>query len=329
MKKAYIGIIAASVLYGIGPTLIKMALITGIEADSAMFFNFFISAILSFAIIKIKHIKLKVTKRQLIELFLFGILGMSVTVMLLTYSYQYIPTGLATMLHFAYPVVVTIIMATLFREKIQPISIAAIFIAIAGLFIVTDLGALSGNNVLQGVAFALLSSITYGSYIIANKKASFSSLNPFVVVFYIDIFAAAFTFINGAAKHTLMMPPAIVTWVYLITLAIFCSLTALALFAYSTRIIGPVKTSVINMLEPITSVVVSVIVFSDPFSIRTVIGVILIIGASLLITLIGNKNKDDSTKNEDDESIEDACSYKQCNFEEATGNVAIEEHHLK
>lgn len=292
MKKGYLAIITASILYGIGPAITKTALLTGIEADSVMFFNFLISAILSFVIIKVKHIEIRITKRQFLELMVFGILGLSMAVMLLTYSYQYIPTGLATMLHFAYPMVVTIIMAVIFKEKIQNINIIAICIAIAGLFIVTDLGALSGNNVLQGVLFALLSSIAYGSYIIANKKASFSSLNPFVVVFYIDIFTTAFAFINGSIKHTIMLPPSINTWIYLVLLALFCSLSALALFAFATRIIGPVRTSVINMLEPITSVVVSIIVFNDPFSIRTVIGAILIIGSSLLITLLGTKTKD-------------------------------------
>lgn len=57
------------------------------------------------------------TLPQAVLLALFGILGFGFTMQFLTISYQYIPIGLATVLHFAYPLFVTLIMLAVYGES--------------------------------------------------------------------------------------------------------------------------------------------------------------------------------------------------------------------
>ena len=59
---------------------------------------------------------LSITKRQFAKVCLITIAGYGGTSLLLFFSYNYIPTGMATTLHFCYPAMV-IVFSIVFSEK--------------------------------------------------------------------------------------------------------------------------------------------------------------------------------------------------------------------
>jgi len=66
---------------------------------------------------------------------------------------------------------------------------------------------------------------------------------------------------------------------------------AVVLFQQATFFIGGEKTSILSTLEPITSIIVGVLVFGEPVSGSVLLGSALVIAASVLIAVFDVKNK--------------------------------------
>ena len=132
MIKGVLAVLAASVAYGVMPVFSKTAMTQGMNAESVVFFRFLFSAVFALLFLIRRSNRRYVTHQQLRHLLIFGILGFGMTINLLTFSYQYIPTGLATMFHFAYPLVILAVMAVLYHEKITRYKVAAVAVALAG-----------------------------------------------------------------------------------------------------------------------------------------------------------------------------------------------------
>ena len=110
MVLGIIYIVIASIAFGIGPVFAKELIVLGFDTIDIVLFPR-ISTLLAVSVILLfSKTSLKVTKSQLGQLLLYCGVCNGLTAFLLIKSYVFIPIGLATMFHFIYPVIVTIIM---------------------------------------------------------------------------------------------------------------------------------------------------------------------------------------------------------------------------
>lgn len=114
-----------------------------------------------------KKSRLPTAGRERNELIIAGILGLGLTGILLSSSYQYIPVGMATVVHFLYPSLTCIVSAILMRERMSAFNVIAMVLSIAGLYII---GGKSIEGDLKGVAFAFFSAISFTLYLIMCGK---------------------------------------------------------------------------------------------------------------------------------------------------------------
>ena len=91
----------------------------------------------------------------------------------------------------------------------------------------------------------------------------------------------------------LAFPTSLVGWGLCLLFALTLNVGAVFLFQKGTFLIGGDRASVLSTLEPVTSVLVGMAVFHEAVSIRTAIGVVLVLSASLMIALMdaGRKQK--------------------------------------
>ena len=97
------------------------------------------------------------------------------------------------MIHFGYPVIVLLVMIFMFKEKANILKVLSIIFAVVGIVMLTQVVEVES---FLGVIYALITTITYGSYIIANKKCSFSELDTMVSLFYMSLFVSIVFFIR-------------------------------------------------------------------------------------------------------------------------------------
>lgn len=279
--KGVLCVLAASVAYGVMPVFSKFALAEGMAAGAVVFWRFALSAV--FALLFVLKSKFHyLTRAQLVHLLVFGILGFGMTINLLTTSYQYLPTGVATIFHFAYPLFIILAMAALYKEKITWPKAVACLLALAGIALLADF---SGGLSLPGVLLALGSAVTYAAFVIASRKSSFAVLPPVQVILFVSGFSAVVFGVKGAAVGELRLPPTAKAWGCLVVISLLCTVFALASLTQGIRLLGASTASVLNMLEPITSVVCGVLVFSEPLGLRTLAGCALVLLATGFVIL--------------------------------------------
>lgn len=285
MKKGVFAVIGASFLYGIMPVITKNVLMEGLNSASTVFYRLFGAFIFSFIYIKFKGLSLKITARQKLQLAFFGTVGFGATAALLTVAYEHIPTGLGTMLHFTYPLFVTLIMWAVFKEKPNTVKIISCIMAFAGLGLMADFSRLS----MVGIITAICSGITYAIYVVSNKKGNFSSLDGVVVIFYVSGFASIFFGIKALAARQLMLPPSVKSVFTIAFISLFCTVVALGLLTFGIRTLGASTAAVLNMLEPITSVFAGLIVYKETLSLTGALGCALVVFSSLVVAVSASK----------------------------------------
>lgn len=273
MKKGVLAVVIASFLYGIMPIFTKRALLEGMTSGAVVFYRLFFAAIVSFIVLKVLGIDMTATKRQITEMAVMGVIGFGATMALLTMAYSLIPTGLATMLHFTYPLFVTVVMTVLFKENMSKAKLVACLCAIGGILLIADFSSLS----VAGVLLAVASGTTYAAYVIANKKLTFGRLHGLVIVFYVSSFATVFFGIKAVVTKEMMLPCSPLALVLLLIIAVFCTVTTLFLLTYGIKTLGASTASMLNMLEPVIGLVAGVIVYNEIIPLKGIIGCVLIV----------------------------------------------------
>lgn len=279
-------VIIGSIAYGFLPIFVKNIIPYNYSSLSIVFYRYLITAVFLFIIILVTKKSFKITKRQFIELFIFSVIGLGLTFFFLSLALLYISAGLTNMIHFGYPVIVLLIMIFMYKEKANILKVLSMVLAITGIFLLTKVVQVES---FLGVIYALITTVTYGVYIVANKKCSFAELDTMVSVFYMSLIVSVVFFIVGIFTNSLQLLNNLYVFYNFAAIALLCTIFSLGLLLYGVKKLGSSLASILNMFEPTTTVVASIFIYNEDLTINIVIGSVLII-LSTISMVIGSKN---------------------------------------
>lgn len=287
MKGLIYGVISSST-FGLIPLFALPAIQGGIGVNSVMFYRFGISAlVLGLWLLGRKH-NLRVTFR---ELGMLAVLGMfyAMTALLLTMSYLYIPSGVATTIHFLYPVVVTAIMILFFKDKVSLPLVVAVFMAILGVFLLSSSGA-TGEIHLGGLLLVLTTVVTYAVYIVGVNKSCVQRMDGLKLTFYVLLMGAVVFGTNLLLRGEVLDPiPDGETGIYILLLALIPTLVSDFTLILSVQYVGSTTTAVLGCMEPLTAVVMGVLFLQERLEGGQVTGILIILLAVSLVILANSK----------------------------------------
>ena len=273
----------AAIFFGLSSITAKMASIGagGNGISIAFYRNLSVLPVLA-AILKIKGYGFAVTKKQLVSLLFIGMTCGGLTAMLLYLSYDYISVGLTLCLHFLYPALVALFYAVFFKQKLTKIQGTSLLLACLGIWVMM-FGGLEANPL--GLTLALLSSVAYSAYLIISDRSGVRELTGFKISFYNTLFGSIFLFIFGHIFGFSFAEcrPAGWIWLFLTGLMVVCIGNVMT--PEAVKRIGPTVTGILGILEPITSLVCSILLLGEPLTKRSLLGGILVLGSAFLITL--------------------------------------------
>lgn len=277
--------IAAAVFYGTNPLGAMNLYADGISTNSTLFYRFGIAVIILGIMMAVQRKSFALTRRELVTLAILGVF-MSTSSTTLYFSFNFMDVGIASTLLFVYPVMVAVIMATLFHEKVTAATVIAILLSLAGIALLNQTG--DGTSLsLWGVTLVMLSSLTYAIYIVVVNKSSLR-MSSVKLTFYVLLFGLftiyGYTLAMGETVQLLVTPK---QWIYATQLALMPTVLSLVLMVIAVHDIGSTPTAIMGAIEPITAVAIGVLVFGESFTPRLAIGIVLILTAVLLI--IGGK----------------------------------------
>lgn len=280
--------LASAISFGLIPLFTLPVLSGGMSMDSLICYRFSLAALFVAILMLIKKESFRITKSDVPLLILVAIFY-DISSLFLLWAYDFLGSGLATILHFTYPILTTLIMMAFFKEKASWPKIVAILMAVAG---VAVLSIQKGGNVsLAGVAIAVLSGLGYASYMVSiNVSSRIKNLKGLKLTFYVfligDLFLIANSYITGTGIQPINGASDIVN---LLLLVIVCTIISNQTLIVSIKNIGSVRASVLGAMEPVTAVVVGLLVFGESLTVKSAIGMLIILAAVVIIILSGNR----------------------------------------
>ena len=301
--------IISSATFGFIPLFSIPLLKNGVGLDSVCFYRFFFSALMMGIFLTIKKISLKVTFREFASLFFLSVFY-AATSIFLTGSYQYIPSGIATTIHFLYPVLVATFMILFFREKVSKRKVFAIMLAIAGVYFLC--GGWAGNTSadaggaipLKGLLMVLLTVFTYATYIVGvNKTPTVNRMNGMKMTFYVLADSAFIFLCNILVKgaHFDMLPDG-GAWANALALALLPTLISDLTLIYAIQMIGSTTTAILGCMEPLTAVIMGITFFGERLDPSQGAGMVLVFAAVFLVILAQQK-KSEKLPSKGDEGV--------------------------
>lgn len=274
MKKGSIFCILAAIGFGVAPSVMNYMLLNGVPQVSIVMCSNFFLCVVAFLICKLRGFSLNIGIHMVLKLCLIGVMGMGITPFLLSSAYSYISVGTATVIHFLYPTVVTVASMILLHKKATIYSFAAIVLSIAGMACISLPGG-SGGGSTMGFVFALVSSFSYSFYILGNEIFKAGELPLPVTLVYMAGANAAVFFIQAMLTGQFAAPSTVGLWLVLLVYCLIMG-SSFGLLNLGISMVGAVNASFSTLVEPVTSVLCSVIFYGDKLALLSVLGFALI-----------------------------------------------------
>ena len=229
-------------------------------------------------------------RKELRTVFVLSIFR-AVTSWSLVVAYQMIASGVASIIHFMYPLAVALAMVCFFRERGSAVTFAAIGLSIVGAVLLSSgsVGMARGNALL-GTAAAVVSVFSYGGYIVGVRRSRAVTIPSTVLTTYVMAFGALFFLIGASLTGGIRLETEPRAWLSILGLALPATALSNMALVQAIKKIGPTLTSVFGAMEPLTAVVIGITVFGEPFTWRSAAGIVLIVSAVLTVILRNGRN---------------------------------------
>lgn len=264
--------------FGLMPIFAKVCYAAGSSTYTLLFLRFTSAAIFMMAMMKVRRLP-RLSKKEAWTFFFLGAIGDSAQAFCYFMALQYASAGAVSLLLYTYPAMVMVGSALIFKEKITADKVLSLVLATGGAFIIMG-GNLNGEPL--GLFLALLSALVYTTYILYSAKY----LRPGV-----GAQSSAYMMVGNAVTYGIISlfvgfePPQTRVGLFALVLITLLS-TIVAFWSYMEGLgrLGPIKTSLVALLEPLLTVIFSVIILGEALTRDIVLGGCLVM-ASLFITV--------------------------------------------
>ena len=240
----------ASASYGTNPLFALPMYSAGIDANSVLFYRYALAVIMYGLWLKfIKKTSFKISKNEILPLFILGIF-FSLSSLTLFIAFQYIEAGIACTILFIY------------HGK--------------------------GEAVLniKGILWVLSSALLYALYIVGVKNIKpVKHMNGAKMSFYVMLFGLLVYIVNLKFCTNLQPLNTPFLWCCAFALALFPTIISIETITISIKLIGSTTAAILGSLEPITAIIIGVLVFHEELTLRIIAGIIAVLtGVILIIT---------------------------------------------
>jgi len=284
--KGYIlGSIAAA-SYGMNPLFALPLYKAGMDPDSVLFFRYLFAIPLLGIMIKARGRSFKIQRKETFPLIIMGLL-VALSSLTLFLSYNYMAAGIASTLLFVYPIMVALIMAMVFKEKLALQTIVCMLLALGGIGLLyksEDGSTLS----LIGTLLVFASSLSYAIYIVGINQTSLKNVATLKVTFYVLLFGLSLFVARLLYSGVLNTPNQWYLWANLLALAVFPTAISFLCTTGAIQYIGSTPTAILGALEPVTAIFFGIAVFGESLTVRESFGLVMIIVAVTFVIAGGN-----------------------------------------
>lgn len=282
------GILYAAVsssTFGLAPFFSLTLLLAGFSAFEVLSYRWGVATIALTLFGWCSGCSFRLEKKDFLVVLLLSLLR-AVTSFSLLMAYQNIATGVASTIHFMYPLAVSLVMMYFFQEKKSLWVMFAVFMSLLGAALLSsgELEAKNGDTIV-GLVAACVSVFSYAGYIVGVRMTRAVRINSTVLTCYVMGLGTVLYFIGALTTSGLRLVADGYTWLIILGLALPATAISNITLVRAIKYAGPTLTSILGAMEPLTAVVIGVFVFKELFTLNSAIGIILILLAVSVVIL--------------------------------------------
>ena len=287
------GILYAAVsssTFGLAPFFSLTLLLAGFSAFEVLSYRWGVATIALTLFGWCSGCSFRLEKKDFLVVLLLSLLR-AVTSFSLLIAYQNIATGVASTIHFMYPLAVSLVMMYFFQEKKSLWVMFAVFMSLLGAALLSsgELEAKNGDTIV-GLVAACVSVFSYAGYIVGVRMTRAVRINSTVLTCYVMGLGTVLYFIGALTTSGLQLVADGYTWLIILGLALPATAISNITLVRAIKYAGPTLTSILGAMEPLTAVVIGVFVFKELFTLNSAIGIILILLAVSVVIFRKQKN---------------------------------------
>lgn len=276
VKGYLLGALAAA-SYGMNPLFALPLYSDGMDPYSVLFFRYLFAIPILGIMLKARGRTFAVSRHDILPLVVMGLL-LAMSSLSLFLSYNYMEAGIASTMLFVYPIMVAVIMAIFFRERITAQTASCILVALVGIALLYK-GSDGATLDATGVMWVMVSALSYALYIVGVNRPRLKGIATLKLTFYALVFGFSIFIVCTDFGRALTSPSAWYKWGNLVALALFPTAISFLCTTQAIQYIGSTPTAILGALEPLTAVFFGVTVFGEALTPRLMFGIVMIIAA--------------------------------------------------
>lgn len=272
--KGYLLGAVAAATYGMNPLFALPLYRDSMDPDSVLFFRYLFALPILALMMRLRGRSFGIDRAEAAPLAIYGVL-FALSSLTLFQSYRYMDAGIASTLLFVYPLMVALIMALCFHERLSLQTAGCMLLALAGIGLLYK-GADGATLSLTGTLLVFGSALSYAVYIVGVNRSRLHDMATLKITFYVSVFGLLLFAARAFAGAGLQLPTRWYLWGSCFALGLFP--TALSLLCTTAAIhrIGSTPTAILGVLEPVTALFFGVTVFGESLTARDAAGILLI-----------------------------------------------------
>lgn len=276
VKGYLLGALAAA-SYGMNPLFALPLYSDGMDPYSVLFFRYLFAIPILGIMLKARGRTFAVSRHDILPLVVMGLL-LAMSSLSLFLSYNYMEAGIASTMLFVYPIMVAVIMAIFFHERITAQTASCILVALVGIALLYK-GSDGATLDATGVMWVMVSALSYALYIVGVNRPRLKGIATLKLTFYALVFGFSIFIVCTDFGRALTFPSAWYKWGNLVALALFPTAISFLCTTQAIQYIGSTPTAILGALEPLTAVFFGVTVFGEALTPRLMFGIVMIIAA--------------------------------------------------
>jgi drug/metabolite transporter (DMT)-like permease len=203
------------------------------------------------------------------------------------HSIEAVGAGLATVLGNIQVVLVGVLAWVALAERPANRSLAAIPVVFAGVVLISGVvgSGAYGDDPALGVVYGVVTAITYALFILILRHANADDRRPAGPLFDATLSSAIFSALGGIAVGDIDWVPDLEAQAWLVLLALSSQVLGWLLISVSLPRLPAVLTSIVLMLQPVSTVFLGAVLLSETPSAVQLVGVAVVIAGVAVATI--------------------------------------------
>lgn len=275
--------------FGLIPLFTIPVMDAGVGYISVILYRFFFGSLFMLAFLLYRQVSLRITWSDFWRISVLSFLYIVCAVTLFV-SYDYISSGVATSLIYTNPIWCCVIGLLFLGERLSARKALSILLTTVGVMLLSGFFADDARFSAWGIFLGLCSGIGYGIYLVLLPRLRISKMPSLKLTFYIFFNAMLYILLYALVFERGIDPvPDSTAWLNLVLLGLLPTAFSNICVTMALRMIDTTIVAILGAFEPLTAMVVGVVLLGETCGIATISGGLLVLLAVMILTLRSRK----------------------------------------